>query len=248
MTNPTPKVWFITGCSSGIGLALARAVLSHGHLVIASSRNPSKTPSLVDEITQAGGHWLQLDVSSAEANIKATIDEAVSIHGRLDVLVNNAGYVVRGAVEDVSLPTAHQILQTNFLGPLTTIQSALPYMRTARTGTIINVTSIGGLIGLPAVGLYSATKFALEGLSETLSQEVSEFGIRVLLVEPGPFRTNMLGNSGAESVVGMSEGYRGGTVVERTLQSMERTHGMQDGDPEKAAERMWEVVEDLRGC
>lgn len=97
-----PKVWFITGCSAGFGISLARAVLAHGHHLIASSRNPSKTPDLVQEVKQNGGHWLTLDVTSPSKDIKRTIDEAVALHGRLDVVVNNAGFAVLGAVEDIT--------------------------------------------------------------------------------------------------------------------------------------------------
>ncbi|RAH48781.1 NAD(P)-binding protein [Aspergillus brunneoviolaceus CBS 621.78] len=173
----TPHVWLITGCSAGFGISIARAVLAHGHLVVATSRNPAKTPDLVEEITQKGGHWLTLDVTSPEEDIKKVVEKARDLYGHIDVVVNNAGFAVVSALEDVD---------------------------------------------------------------EALALELSPFGIRVLLVEPGAFRTNFLGQN-AVSYQPPSDPYLG-TAVEKTQQYLHSENGKQPGDPEKAAERIYEVV------
>ncbi|KXH65634.1 hypothetical protein CSAL01_06714 [Colletotrichum salicis] len=184
----TQLVWLITGCSSGLGLELSREVLKRGHLVIASSRSPEKTPHLVDEIQQAGGHWIALDVT--KDNVQQQVDQAAQIHGRIDVLVNNAGYGIAGGFEDLRVSDFQTLFNTNLYGTIRTTQAALPHMRAAHTGTIINISSTGGLRGLAAVSAYASSKFALEGLSESLAAEyAADFNIRVVLVEPGPFRT-----------------------------------------------------------
>ncbi|KAJ0301336.1 hypothetical protein COL516b_007735 [Colletotrichum fioriniae] len=179
----TQLVWLITGCSSGLGLELSREVLKRGHLVIASSRSPEKTAHLIEEIQQAGGHWIALDVTNDN------VDSAARIHGRIDVLVNNAGYGIAGGFEDLSLSDFQTLFDTNLFGTIRATQAVLPHMRAAHSGTIINISSTGGLRGLAAVSAYSSSKFAVEGLSESLAAEYADFGIRVILVEPGPFRT-----------------------------------------------------------
>ncbi|GAB1211745.1 hypothetical protein ATERTT37_000869 [Aspergillus terreus] len=235
-----PKVWLITGCSAGFGISLARAVLAHGHHLIASSRNPSKTLELVQEVKQKGGHWLALDVTSPAKNIKRTIDEAVALHGRLDVVVNNAGFAVLGAVEDITEEMARAQFETNVIGALKVTQCALPAMRAARSGTVVNISSISGLVSRAGLSMYAASKHALEGISEALAQEVAPFGVRVIVVEPGLFRTNFL-EHGAATYEQPSEPYRG-TVVEDNIQYLQGRHGKQPGDPDKAAERIYEVV------
>jgi len=155
-------VWFITGCSSGFGAGLARLALSAGHKVIATSRNPSKTPELVQEVESKGGNWLQLDVCSPD--LPKVLDKALSIHGQIDVLVNNAGFSLLGAVEDISDIEARSQMETNFFAPLNIIRHLLPSMRSRRTGTIVNISSTAGQVALPAVGIYAASKHALEGI------------------------------------------------------------------------------------
>ncbi|KAE8353381.1 putative short chain oxidoreductase/dehydrogenase [Aspergillus coremiiformis] len=240
MDSSTPKVWLITGCSAGFGISIARAVLAHGHYVIASSRNPSKTPELVEEVTKQGGHWITLDVTSPAPEINQIIDDATKLYGRLDVVVNNAGFAVVGAVEDIDETTAKAQFDTNVFGVLKVTQAVLPTMRAAKAGTIVNIGSVAGLRAPPAVSLYAASKHALEAISESLSQELVPFGIRVLMVEPGPFRTNFLGR-GAVSYQGPSDSYRDGPV-QKIVQHLENEHGTQPGDPVKAAERIFEVV------
>ncbi|PYH77492.1 putative short chain oxidoreductase/dehydrogenase [Aspergillus uvarum CBS 121591] len=240
MTLTAPKVWLITGCSAGFGISIARTVLAKGHYVIASSRNPSKSPELVDEITSKGGKWIALDVTSPEETVKKTIEEATAIHGRLDVVVNNAGYALVGSVEDSKLSNVQAQFETNVFGVLKVIKAVLPSMRAAQSGIIVNISSTGGLRSLPAVSMYAATKHAVEAISESLSLEVQSFGIRILLVEPGPFRTNFLGR-GAVKFSPATEVYRN-TAVGKVIQHLQDEDGKQPGDPAKAAERIFEVV------
>lgn len=159
---PVMSVWFITGCSSGFGAGLARLALNAGHKVIATSRNPSRTPELVQEVESRGGNWLQLDVCSPD--LPQVLDNALSIHGKIDVLVNNAGFSMLGAVEDTSDAEARSQMETNFFAPLNIIRHLLPRMRKQRSGTIVNISSTAGQVALPAVGLYAASKHALEGI------------------------------------------------------------------------------------
>lgn len=154
-------VWFITGCSSGFGAGLARLALNAGHKVIATSRNPSNTPELVKELESKGGSWLKLDVCSTD--LPNVLDKALSIHGKIDVVVNNAGFSLLGAVEDISDSEARSQMETNFFAPLNIIRHLLPSMRKRRTGTIVNISSTAGQVALPSVGIYAASKHALEG-------------------------------------------------------------------------------------
>ncbi|KAE8441793.1 hypothetical protein EG329_004306 [Mollisiaceae sp. DMI_Dod_QoI] len=241
ITSTQMPVWFITGCSTGLGAALATHVLKAGHTVIATARNPSKAESY-SSISKLGGHWVALDVTAQNAG--ETMFEAVKKHGngKLDVLVNNAGYSILGAVEDIDDVEAHTQLETNFFGPLRLIRASLPLLRAQHSGTIINISSVAGFDGLPTSGLYAASKFALEGLSETLQRELSSFSIRVLVVEPGAFRTRFLsGTSLVQPKAGMGEAYKG-TVVEKTLGMFGEMDGKQRGDAEKGVGLIFDVV------
>jgi NAD(P)-dependent dehydrogenase (short-subunit alcohol dehydrogenase family) len=176
MSSASP-VWFITGCSAGFGKHLALLVLRAGHRVIASSRNPSKTPELVSEVQSLGGKWITLDVSAE--NVEKVMAESLGIYGRIDVLVNNAGYSLLGALEDFGFATLHleavynnqqyslgesrEQMEVNFFGPLRTTKAVLPSMREKRSGTIVNFSSVAGFDGLPTCSLYAASKHALEG-------------------------------------------------------------------------------------
>ncbi|KAH8885952.1 putative short chain oxidoreductase/dehydrogenase [Thozetella sp. PMI_491] len=230
----TSAVWLITGCSSGFGLELARAVLARGHQVIASSRTPAKTPELVEEVKSKGGSWISLDVTADD--VKAKIAEATAIHGRIDVLVNNAGTGINAGFEDLSDADFQALFSTNVLGTIKATQAVLPYMRARRAGTIINISSTSGLRGLASMSAYAASKFALEGISESLAAEYAEFGIRVILVEPGMFRTAFLGDKTGVSRP-MSAFYEG-TATEKMLQFLDNSDGKQPGDPVKAAEQI----------
>ncbi|KAG4427492.1 hypothetical protein IFR05_017024, partial [Cadophora sp. M221] len=221
--NPQPKVWLITGCSSGFGYALAQHILTSSpagqHKVIATSRTPSKTPSQVSQIQSLGGTWLALEVCSPESELKAFIEKATAVYGTIDVLVNNAGYALLGAFECFSEAETRSQFETNFFGPLTLLRLLIPTMRARRSGTLINITSTAGIEARPSRSLYSASKFALEAVSEALYSELKPFNIRVLLVEPGAFRTAFAGNYvGPERE--MPADYRG-SEMERVLQGVE---------------------------
>lgn len=190
MTRP---VWFITGASTGLGRALAEAVLAHGDRVVATAHNPAALDDLTgphpDDVVR-----LRLDVTDP-AQVKAAVEEAVRRAGRIDVLVNNAGHGLIGALEELSDTQIRAVLDTNVLGVLSVTRAVLPHLRAQRSGHIVQMSSVGGVVGNPGHSLYALSKFALEGMSEALAGEVAPLGIRVTIVEPGPFRTDFAGRS-----------------------------------------------------
>ncbi|KAF4995453.1 hypothetical protein FGRMN_5134 [Fusarium graminum] len=237
MTTP---VWLITGSSNGLGLQLSLRVLKAGHRVIATVRDKVRSADAVRQIEEAGGKIVTIDLTESRESITKKVHDAENIYGRIDYLVNNAGYSVLGAVELFSeSETEHQI-QTNVFGPLYALQAVIPGMRNRGSGTIVNLSSIAGQDAQPSCGIYSASKFALEGLTESLSKEVKEFGINVLLVEPGAFRTNFLEASVKSNITG-EKAYQG-TVLEATLAKFAGAAGKQAGDPSKAANIIFEVA------
>ncbi|KAK5064191.1 hypothetical protein LTR84_000023 [Exophiala bonariae] len=236
-TNP---VWFITGSSAGLGLALTRYALSQGHTVIATSRNPARTPELVAEVEKQGGKWLTLDALSDENIIKETMQQAESIFGRLDIVVNNAAYCVLGSTEDVPDADVVTQMQVNFLAPLRITRAVLPGMRNRKSGVILNVSSAQGVCPSPATGIYAASKAAMEAASDALGAEVAPFGIRVLIAVPGAFRTNFA-NAGVLSEP--SEAYANDHPVGTRLGWVKSLgSGAAKGDPVKAAKVMFEAA------
>ena len=191
------KVWFITGTSKGFGRIWAEAALERGDRVVATARNAS---TLTDLVERYGDNVLalKLDVTD-KAAVEAAVARAHEHFGRLDVVVNNAGYGLFGMVEEVSEADARAQLETNLFGALWVTQAALPIMREQRSGHIIQVSSIGGVNAFPMVGLYHASKWGLEGMSQALAQEVAGFGIKVTLVEPTGFSTDWSGPSSVQS-------------------------------------------------
>jgi len=187
------KTWFITGTSRGFGRQWAIAALERGDRVAATARN---TESLADLVKQYGEAILpiQLDVTDA-AKARAAVDRAQAHFGRLDVVINNAGYGLFGFVEEVSEAQVRAQLETNFFGAVWITQAALPHLRAQRSGHIIQVSSIGGITAFPGLSMYHASKWALEGFSQSLAQEVRAFGIHVTLIEPGGFDTDWSGSS-----------------------------------------------------
>lgn len=167
MGSPTPTpTWLITGCSSGFGYELAQVALRAGHNVIATSRNPAKTPDTVAAVTaRSNGKWLTLDVTASQESINKTMAEADTLFGSIDILVNNAAYAVVGAAEEVSEEIARKGYETNYWGPLKMIRAVLPRMRERKSGTIVNISSIAGMTALPSAAFYSSSKWALEGKS-----------------------------------------------------------------------------------
>lgn len=186
MTN---EVWFITGASTGLGRAVAEAVLDCGYAVVATARKLESISDLGERHPEAA-RTMTLDVDDLTA-IPAVVDAASATFGGIDFAVNNAGYALIGAFEELHVHQVRAQLETNFYGAWAVTQAVLPIMRARRRGTIINVSSQGGIVGMPGTAAYSASKFALEGMSEAVAAEVAEFGIRVMIVEPGPFRTDM---------------------------------------------------------
>jgi NAD(P)-dependent dehydrogenase (short-subunit alcohol dehydrogenase family) len=222
--------WFITGVSSGFGRALSEAVLAKGHSVIGSVRQEAARGPF-EALSAGKAHGVLLDVTD-EAAVHAVIDEVVEAHGPIDVLVNNAGYGLEGAIEELSLDQIRDQFEVNVFGAVAVIQAVLPHMRKARSGHIINITSMGGLTAFPGVGAYNGSKFALEGVSEALAKEVAPLGIKVTIVEPGSFRTDWAGRSmvHAETPIADYEATAGAF-----RQSLVQRNGRQGGDPRKAA-------------
>lgn len=186
MVAVEPKVVLITGASSGIGQACARHLARRGYQVFGTSRRPQ--PWLEEPF-----EMIPMDVTDEES-VRQGVATVLARAGRLDVVVNNAGFGFGGAVEDTSIDEAKEMFETNFFGMLRVCQAVLPHMRERREGTIVNVSSLAGLIAQPFVGLYCATKFAMEGATEALRMEVRPFGIHVVLIEPGDTRTAFTAN------------------------------------------------------
>jgi len=186
------KVWFITGASRGIGTLITKEALACGDAVMATARNPER---LVSELRSHPNFLVaKLDVTD-EAQAEDAVEQAISRFGRIDVLVNNAGYGLLGAVEEVTPVEVEAVYATNVFGLLKVTRAVLPYMRRQRSGHILNFSSVGGYSGYPGWGVYGSTKFAVEGLSESLAAEVKPFGINVTIIRPGFFRTEFLSDA-----------------------------------------------------
>ncbi len=223
------KTWFITGASSGFGRAFAEHAISRGYNVVASARNVDRLQDLV-ALAPSRVLTVRLDVNRTQ-DIQPAIDAAVTRFGRIDVLINNAGYGVVGAVEETPEAEWRAIMDTNFFGAIAVTQAALPVLREQRSGAIVNISSLGGQLSFAGFSAYSASKFALEGASEALAMELAPFGIKVLVVEPGAFRTELMGD--ATRRMTPMQAYE--TTVGGTRALASGMHGTQQGDPRKAA-------------
>jgi NAD(P)-dependent dehydrogenase (short-subunit alcohol dehydrogenase family) len=233
------KTWLITGCSTGFGRLLAQAALERGDQVVATARDPSTLSDLAKAFPRTA-RTTALDVTQAGAAEKA-VKLTMEAFGRLDVLVNNAGFGFIGAIEEAAPDEYRPMFETNIIGLLETTRAALPALRkTGAGGRIVNISSAAGLKGLQGSGHYNATKFAVEGISEALAQEVAPFGIAVIIVEPGPFRTDFLGRSITLAKKEMPE-YAKTAGVFRTFRA--DNDGKQVGDPDKAVKLMLKVVD-----
>ena len=232
------KVWFITGSSTGLGRALVEVCLREGYSVAATARNPE---TLDDLKKKYGTHLIcpAVDVTKPD-QVRKAITATLSHFGRIDVAVNNAGYGLIGAVEEVTDAEIRAQLETNFFGALDVTRAILPYFRNQHSGHFVNISSIGGFRAIAGAAIYNATKFALEGLSEALAKEVAPLGIRVVLVEPGPFRTDFGGRSIMDTPKRMEE-YA--DTAGKMREYYQAAHGKQVGDPIKAAEAMIKAVE-----
>jgi NAD(P)-dependent dehydrogenase (short-subunit alcohol dehydrogenase family) len=230
------RVWLITGASSGFGRALADAALARGDSVVACARSAEALEDLSPpERVQA----IPLDVTDAEQRDRAVAD-AVEHFGRIDVLVNNAGRTQVGAVEETTDEELRALFDLHFFAPAALTRAVLPHMRRQGGGTIVQMSSVGGQVTAPGFGAYCATKFALEGLTETLRDEVAPFGIHTLIVEPGAFRTGLFRRGAAYESAAMPE-YA--DTVGPTRDYVRDNHGLQPGDPAKAAEAILKALD-----
>ena len=225
------RKWLITGVSSGLGEALAKAVLARGDVVIGTLRQPGQMQAF-EALAPGRAHALELDLRDY-ARVVERITEIAQQHGGVDVLVNNAGYGLAGALEEVSEREAREQMETNFFGALAATQAVLPSMRSKRWGHVVNITSMAGFMGIPGMPIYSASKFALEGLGAALAAEAGPLGIRVTNVEPGALRTRWAsGNAIVRSERVIDDYQRTAGAVRGGLEKLD---GRQDGDPAKAA-------------
>jgi NAD(P)-dependent dehydrogenase (short-subunit alcohol dehydrogenase family) len=231
------KVWFITGASSGFGHALAEEVIARGERVIAAARNVDLLSELAAQAPERV-YVLKLDVTKGE-QIAPAIAQANARFGDIDVLVNNAGYSLIGALEETSEAELRTLLETMFFGPVALTKALVPRMRERKRGTIVQLTSVGGLTTAAGFGAYCAAKHALEGLSESLAKEVAPFGVRVLIVEPGAFRTNLFGSAFRDMPI--IDAYE--PTVGQTRAYVAATHRTQVGDPAKAARAIADAVD-----
>ena len=236
-SRETP-VWLITGCSSGFGRHLARILVERGYRVAATARDPEAVADIARGRPETA-LALKLDVTR-QADIESAVSETRGAFGRIDVLVNNAGYGYLAAIEEGEDADVRAMFETNFFGLAALTRAVLPVMRAQKSGAIVNVSSMGGFIGRAGGGYYNATKFAVEGLSEALAKEVAPFGIKVLIVEPGPFRTDWAGRS-LKTPRRPIEAYDETAVANR--RQIQGYSGNQPGDPERAAEAIIATVE-----
>ena len=227
-SSTAAPVWFITGASSGLGLSLARHGLRRGYRVVATARQTAKLAALAASAPdRVLVHALDVTVAAqAETAVAATLAR----FGRIDVLLNNAGYGIVGAVEETPDAEFRAQMDTNFFGAVSVTRAVLPAMRRQRSGAIVNISSLGGQLSFGGYSAYSASKFALEGMSEALAAEVASFGLKVLIVEPGAFRTAFAGE--ALKHMPVMEAYR--DVVKWTREFTHGMHGTQAGNPDKA--------------
>lgn len=232
------KIWFITGASSGFGAELVKAVIESGDKVAATFRKSEQANSF-SERYNSNGLGVVLDVTQTD-KILAALQKAINKFGRIDVLVNNAGYGTIGAIEEFSLEEIRQQMETNYFGTVEVTKTILPIMRQQGSGHIVQISSQSGFRATAGFGVYNASKFALEGFSEALAQEVAPFGIKVTIVEPGPFRTEFLATS-LKMPQNQMEIYQKGPVGQM-YQYQQRMNGNQEGDPVKAAKAIVDYV------
>ena len=232
-----PRVWFITGCSTGFGRELARLVLERGDQAVVTARDPAKVADIA-EAHPGRALVLKLDINDPQ-QVRSTVREAEAKFGRIDVLVNNAGYGYLAAIEEGEDAPVRAMFETNVFGLVDITKAVLPGMRARRSGHIVNISSIGGMVGFGATGYYHATKFAVEGLSDSLAIEVEPLGIKVIVIEPGPFRTDWAGRSIGQSATRIDD--YDATAGERRRQTEARS-GKQAGDPVRGAQAIITAV------
>ncbi|QNI05839.1 SDR family NAD(P)-dependent oxidoreductase [Mycobacterium kubicae] len=233
-----PKIWFLTGASRGFGLELARAILSRGDRVVATARRADQIRA---QFPDAGEDLLAVDLDVTNPDqVTQAVASAVDAFGRIDVVVNNAGRGLLGAVEEASDAAIRAVYEVNVFGTLTVQRAVLPVLRRQRSGHIINISSVGGLLGGPGWGIYNSTKFAMEGFSEALAQEVKPLGICVTIVEPGYFRTDFLDASSLGTEENIIDDYAA-TAGATRAHALDVNHA-QPGDPVKAAAAIVDIA------
>lgn len=236
------SVWFITGASRGFGLQIARDLLDRGHQVVATARDAAAVTEALGENDNVLA--VALDVTN-EAQARQAVQAAVDRFGRIDVLINNAGRGLLGAVEEATDAEVRAVYETNVFGLLTVTRAVAPVLRAQRSGTIVNISSVGGFVGSPGWGVYASTKFAVEALSEVLHAELQPLGIHAMVVEPGYFRTDFLDSSSLQVQRHTIDDYADGPAGKMRITAGERNHD-QPGDPVKAAAAIIDVVESER--
>jgi NAD(P)-dependent dehydrogenase (short-subunit alcohol dehydrogenase family) len=231
-------VWFVTGASAGFGLQIAKLVLERGYRAVLTARDPSRLANIVEQ-HPGRAIALELDVTS-KPTIRSAVKKALQSFGGIDVLVNNAGYGYLAAIEEGEDDGIRKQFDTNLFGLVDVTKEVLPGMRARKNGTIVNMSSLGGLVAFAATGYYHATKFAVEAISESLAQEVAPLGIKVIIVEPGAFRTNWAGSSMEESPVVIADYAE---TAGKRRESTKAGSGKQPGDPARAALAILNAVE-----
>lgn len=236
----TKKVWFVTGASKGLGLALVKKLLEQNYRVVATSRN---SQSLIKEIGDASENFLPLEVSLTDnEDVKSAIAKSIDYFGQVDVIVNNAGYGQIGTLEELSDQEARANFDINVFGTLNVIRNAMPHLRQQRSGHIFNISSIGGYSGnFPGWGIYCATKFAVAGLTESLAEEIKDFGVKATVVYPGYFRTDFLSKDSVRTPENVIEEYE--TARNSEQAHLDEINGNQPNDPEKGAEALIAISE-----
>jgi NAD(P)-dependent dehydrogenase (short-subunit alcohol dehydrogenase family) len=233
------KVWFLTGSSSGFGAEMAKAIIDSGDKVAATFRKSEQASSFSQQYN-GNALGLVLDVTDTES-IRPALKQAIDNFGRIDVLVNNAGYGTIGAIEEFSLEEIRAQMETNFFGAVAVTKEAIPILREQGSGQIVQISSQSGFRAMAGFGVYNASKFALEGFSEALAQEMAPFGIKVTIVEPGPFRTQFLSGS-LKMPQQQMDIYQKGPVGQM-YQYQQKMNGNQEGDPVKAAKAIVNYVQ-----
>jgi NAD(P)-dependent dehydrogenase (short-subunit alcohol dehydrogenase family) len=235
--NTSPRVWFITGTSSGLGRAIAQAALDHGDRVVATARSTDRIADLERDFADRAVA-LPLDVTDPD-QARAAIDAAVDAFGRIDVVVNNAGYGALGALEELSDEELRSQFETNLFGALQVTRAALPQLRRQRSGHIVQLSSLSATVANPGESAYVGSKAALEGVSESLAKEVAHLGIRVTIVQPGPFRTDFAGRSlqKADPIDDYAD------TVGAARELIGQLDGNQPNDPTRGAEAIIRAIE-----
>jgi short-subunit dehydrogenase len=235
----TSKVWYITGASQGLGLTLVKKLLESGHRVAATSRDAHTLSQAVGIIDKDRFLPLAVDLSNLDC-IDESIQQTLARFGRIDVVVNNAGYGMAGTLEETAEQDIRNIFNVNVLATIDVVKSVLPVMRRQKSGYIINIGSVAGFVGAPGWSVYSATKAAVAAFSEVIALDVKEFGVKVTVVEPSGFRTGFLTQNSLALITSKIEGYE---AVKNTQDRYLSSDGKQAGDPDRAAEIFMELAE-----